>query len=357
MLRLDFSWFALAAVLAVPLQAQVPLTGGRVTQTQGEAAARTGPCTPSGASHPMTYVVGGHQLNTLVTSADPDTRKFLVFVPGDYHPLAPPYPVVYVFPGTGQTGQDIQGNTSWSQAADQFGFIVVYPEGLPYLLQDGTTKRKWNTPAVVQDVDPSELPLADDVRFIREVHHTIGGHLNIDCDRVYATGFSNGGAFVKTRVRVGLADLFAATSSAAGIGVDTNFPPEYFPADGETFRPHFGIGGTQDDGFLDHCIALGDLDPGDPFPMQVADIIATPCIWTPVTTLAAANGLDPWAIQPLEHAEYTQILWDSVLLPGPGPTEYLFRVLPGLGHEYPSGNNYPTDYVPIYYTWMSQFTR
>ena len=171
------------------------------------------------------------------------------------------------------------------------------------------------------------------------------------------SGFSNGGAFVKTRVRVDLADIFAATSSAGGLGVNTNSPPEYFPADGVSFRPHSGVVGIQDGGLVDHCIALGDLGPVDAFPIQIADIIVTPCIWNPVTTLAASIGLNPWTFSSIEHANFTQILWDNALLPGPGPTEYRFRILPGLGHEYPSGNNYPTDYVPLYYTWMSQFTR
>ncbi len=42
---------------------------------------------------------------------------------------------------------------------------------------------------------------------------------------------------------------------------------------------------------------------------------------------------------------------------GAGPREYRFRVLPAMTHEYPSGTNYPTDYVPIFYAWMSQYTR
>jgi len=351
MFTLVFSWIASAAFLTPPIQ--VPAG----SQAMRASALPVSHCLPVGASHMMSFVVGGHQPNTLVTAADPDLRKFLVFVPSSYRPLGAPFPVVYMFPGTGQTGPDIQGNTSWSQVAELLDFIVVYPEGLRYLLQDGTTQRKWNTPAVVQSADPSELPLADDVLFIRELHNTIGRHLNIDCDRVYASGFSNGGAFIKYRVRVGLADIFAATSSAAGIGIEAGSPSEYFPADGASFRPHFGIGGTHDQGFLDYCIGLGDLAPGDPFPHKIADIIATPCLWNAVTTLAAAIGLDTGAYRVIEHMDYTQILWESVILPGPGPTEYRFRILPGLGHEYPSGNNYPTDYVPILYTWLSRFTR
>ena len=47
----------------------------------------------------------------------------------------------------------------------------------------------------------------------------------------------------------------------------------------------------------------------------------------------------------------------AVLLPGPGPTEYRFRILPNLTREYPSGTNDSTDYVPILYDWMMQFRR
>ncbi len=91
--------------------------------------------------------------------------------------------------------------------------------------------------------------------------------------------------------------------------------------------------------------------------MSAATIIATPCMWDSMQVLAEGIGMDPTIFSTNETAAFTQFLWSSVVAPGPGPTEYRLRILPGLGYEYPSGNNYSIDYVPIFYTWMSQFTR
>jgi len=40
-----------------------------------------------------------------------------------------------------------------------------------------------------------------------------------------------------------------------------------------------------------------------------------------------------------------------------GPRKYRLRILPNLGHEYPSGTNYPIDYVSVSYQWTRQYTR
>jgi hypothetical protein len=76
-----------------------------------------------------------------------------------------------------------------------------------------------------------------------------------------------------------------------------------------------------------------------------------------LTLFAEGVGLDPAIYATIENASFTQFLWSTVVMPGPGPTEYRFRVLPNLTHEYPSGTNYPTDYVPLFWFWMSQYTR
>lgn len=70
-----------------------------------------------------------------------------------------------------------------------------------------------------------------------------------------------------------------------------------------------------------------------------------------------ALGLDTSVYTTTENASFTQFIWNVPLIPGPTPREYRFRILPNMTHEYPSGTNYPVDYVPIFYTWMSQYTR
>jgi hypothetical protein len=297
-------------------------------------------------------------VNTLVTTADPDLRRFIVRVPSTYSVQHAPYPVVFMLHGTGQTAQIAMNNTTWNQSSELMEFIVVYPEALPYLLLDGTTRTKWHTEEVAANVvDPSELPLADDVVFVRELFNTLGANLNVDCTRIYATGFSNGGAFVKTKIHVDLGDVFAATTSAGGIGLGGGVATQYYPLNGFDFRPHFEVVGTLDNGKRESCILAGDLNPGDVLPRAVADVVTTPCMWDPLVLYTEALGLDATMYATIENANFTQFLWSSEVLPGPGPRESRFRILPGMTHEYPSGTNYPTDYVPIFYAWMSQYTR
>ena len=115
--------------------------------------------------------------------------------------------------------------------------------------------------------------------------------------------------------------------------------------------------GTLDDNKRDNCVALGDLNPGDLLPRRVVDVLATPCVWDPLVLYTDALGFNSATYTTIENPSYTQFLWNTIALPGPGPREYRFRILPGMTHEYPSGTNYVVDYVPIFYSWMMQYTR
>lgn len=315
------------------------------------------PCSYVGAAHSMTWTAGATAVNNLVTTGDPDARRFIVYVPSTYSTQHAPYPVVYMFHGTGQSAQIAVNNTTWNHAAEVLGFIAVYPEALPYLLLDGTTQTKWFTDEVAAHVvDPSELPMADDVLFVRELHNTIGAHLNVDCSRIYATGFSNGGAFVKSMIHPYLEDVFAATTSAGGIGVGSGTAAQYMPGNGVDFRPHFEVVGTLDENKRENCVNAGDIVPGDPLPRHIVDVVAMGCVWDPLTRYTEALGFDPAIYTATENTSFTQFVFNTVVL-GTGTREYRFRILPNMTHEYPSGTNYPTDYVPIFYTWLSQYTR
>ncbi|MFT4538951.1 MAG: hypothetical protein ACI841_000468 [Planctomycetota bacterium] len=315
-------------------------------------------CNYIGARHAMSFTPGAMIENFLVTTGDPDSRRFIVQVPSSYQANRGPYPVVYMLHGTGQSAGDMANNLSWDELGEAMSFIVVFPEALEYDLQDGTRRTKWATDNVANNVvEPYELPMADDVLFIRELHNTLGAHLEIDCERVYASGFSNGGGFVKSKIRVHLADVFAATSNAGGLGIQVSTPGEFFPSNGFDFRPHFEILGDKDSNKKEACVLAGDLLPGENLPIAAADIIATPCMWTPLTALAEEMGMDPASFLVVEQGTRTMFQWHLETLPSPHTREYRFVILHNLTHEYPSGTNYPIDYAPIYYDWMMQYTR
>lgn len=120
---------------------------------------------------------------TLVSSGQ--KREYLLYVPQSYD-RAKPTPLVISLHASMNWPAAQMGISQWNKAADEHGFIVVYPAGT------GTGPGTWFMEAART---PSLMP---DVRFISELLDTLGAAYNIDPARIYANGLSNGGgmAFV-----------------------------------------------------------------------------------------------------------------------------------------------------------------
>lgn len=135
------------------------------------------------------------------------TRQYKVHVPPGYDPDVP-MPLVFCFHGLGQNGvmfcADGAGMVS---KADSEGFVLVMPNGI---------ENRWNAGTCCQGTPPYR----DDVGFVRAMFEEVSSHVNVDLDRVYATGLSNGG-FMSYRLACDAADIFAAVApGAGGIGVN-----------------------------------------------------------------------------------------------------------------------------------------
>ncbi len=124
-------------------------------------------------------------------------RRFLVHVPEGYDP-GTARALVFNFHGAGASVEQQKLLTAMSLHADQVGYIVVYPQALGY-------PTYWDT----------TTPNSYDVLFIVELLEHLRAHLNIDHQRVYATGFSNGGSMAEW-LACTQADLFAAVAPVAG---------------------------------------------------------------------------------------------------------------------------------------------
>lgn len=173
------------------------------------------------------------------------TREFIVYVPelarGQTHA-----PLVVMIHGSSQSGEEFYTNSSWRQVADQKGMIVVFPTGLEYCYFDDENKdgdftdagerhfgTKWAagqlgdptglplcTPAELATLTPAQRaradhPLQDDMAFFRSLFDFMAASYSIDPKRIYATGFSNGGA-MSTRLAVEMSDRVAAAASSGG---------------------------------------------------------------------------------------------------------------------------------------------
>jgi polyhydroxybutyrate depolymerase len=107
-----------------------------------------------------------------------ELREYVLHVPTTYD-RSRPSPLVISMHGAGAWPVQQMEMSRWNELADREGFLVVYPAG-------GGRFRVWR-------VNPKG-GLERDVRFISDLIDEIGREYAIDRDRIYANGFSNGGA-------------------------------------------------------------------------------------------------------------------------------------------------------------------
>lgn len=140
-------------------------------------------------------------------------RNFKVHTPPSYSSSST-YPLVIALHGGNHDANIMEYITNLTQKSDEANFIVVYPNGLSIL-----GLRTWNAgtccgPAVSYNVD--------DVGFIIKMIKKLRESYNIDTNRIYVTGASNGG-MLAYRLACEKADVFAAIAPVATTMV-TNTP-------------------------------------------------------------------------------------------------------------------------------------
>lgn len=107
--------------------------------------------------------------------------------------------LLIVMHGFTQTAENIMQYSQFNQLAESEGFAVVYPQGIG---------NSWN-------VDFNGGSTADDLGFIAALIDSLSENYAIDLNRIYATGFSNGG-FMSYRLAYQLSNKIAAIASVAG---------------------------------------------------------------------------------------------------------------------------------------------
>lgn len=135
-------------------------------------------------------------------------REFIRHVPALYS-AQQPTPLVIVLHGLGDNMQNMS-QAGFHQIADTANFIVLTPQAL---MDDLTQATAWNSGAGTLGIGPNLN--VDDVGFISALIDSTAAQFNIDPNRVYVTGFSNGG-FMSNRLACELNDRIAAIASVAG---------------------------------------------------------------------------------------------------------------------------------------------
>ncbi len=124
-------------------------------------------------------------------------RTWFIHVPASLDD-SQPAPLVLAMHGFTSNATIHEGLSGMTEVAEENGFVVVYPNGVD---------NAWNAGICCGPPDRAQ----NDVGFLREVVASVQSELNIDSERIYITGLSNGGAMTH-RLACEAADLFAAAT-------------------------------------------------------------------------------------------------------------------------------------------------
>jgi len=137
------------------------------------------------------------------------SRKYILYAPTG---LGSNPPLVYVIHGFNMSGQQEVGLTRMNAVADREKFLVVYPDALP----DGSNQQSW------------DMAGANDYAFILAIIDAVDAKYKIDKNRIYASGFSQGG-FFSFQLGCRYADIFAAIAPVSGLLNGTCSPKRPVP--------------------------------------------------------------------------------------------------------------------------------
>ena len=143
-------------------------------------------------------------INEFEVIFDEIPREYIVYIPENYNHSIPT-PILFAFHGFGGSNNFIMNSAGFNEIADEENFIVVYPQGSLIL----NLFAHWNVGGFTQ------ISNTDDVAFVDYLISSLSQMYNINLDRVYATGMSNGG-FMSFLLACQLSNKIAAIASVTG---------------------------------------------------------------------------------------------------------------------------------------------
>ena len=163
------------------------------------------------AKHYLTIILGlilssqsvfSQTTTTINIDVNGVNRSYRLYIPALYS-SSNAVPLVFNFHGYTSTNQQQEVYADFRGIADTANFIIVHPQGLD--IGGGTG---WNTFAAVSTNQ-------GDLNFVEKMLTKISSDYNIDQDRIYSTGMSNGG-FMSYDLACFMSNRFAAIASVTG---------------------------------------------------------------------------------------------------------------------------------------------
>lgn len=309
-------------IVLVVLGCMVGLAGQPAPQASGEATS------------PITQTSQQGRIDAEVV-VDGVTRQFIIYVPPGYTDQTA-VSLVFMFHGTGGDGERFYKISGWKEKADEENLIAVFPSARRYCFYDDGRQRratKWVAEGFLRTACEGQS-FNDDVKFVRLMVDYIQQRYTVEATRIYASGFSNGAAFVNTRLVLEATDLFAAVATVGGLY------PEPFEVQGEIISSYM-VTGELDDNQLEQ-------NGGQPLPLTeaalAADDFLQPRIEHTLATFQLTN-----AYEAREAPQHLTLRFTNSL--AGNDNEWRFSIIKGLTHKYPNGRNNPARVRIVDHFW------
>jgi polyhydroxybutyrate depolymerase len=153
------------------------------------------------------YYPYANQMDTIIH--DGIVRTFKLHVPASYSANTKTALVIALH-GYTSSATDTENGTGLSEKADAEGFIVVYPNGLPYPWTTNNPQA-WNWGGPFEEWTQG----TDDVEFIDQMIELICKYYTIDRNRIYVTGHSMG-SIMTYHLEYELSNKIAAIATHSG---------------------------------------------------------------------------------------------------------------------------------------------
>ena len=171
-------------------------------------------------------------LNNISTTFDNLSRSYHIYVPASYSDTEP-IPIVFNLHGGASTAIGYLNSIgNMRPIADTANFIIIYPQATT----DSSGNPTWHLGG-----ENSKSTSVDDVAFVSHIIDEVSSIYSVDLERVYVTGFSNGG-YLAYEIACLLSNKIAGIGSVAGhMFIDT-----YNYCDPSHPTPLINIHGTED---------------------------------------------------------------------------------------------------------------
>lgn len=193
---------------AKPRPAKTPGLAGKSAAKSGTVKTKAKPQPPATSKSSMTIPRGAAFRDGTYESAF-GTRSYKLYVPRVAKPGADPLQLIVMLHGCGQTPQGFARDTGMNTLAEEFGFLVLYPEQA----RKAQLNRCWNW---FKRADQARG--AGEPALIAGLTCQIMTEQNIDPARVYVAGLS-AGASAALIVAAAYPDVFAAVGVHSGLVV------------------------------------------------------------------------------------------------------------------------------------------